>query len=86
MIETAKMLGVDAIHPHPRIMTDDTVRAAHDAGLRVNVWTANRHATIRQLIIWGVDGVFSDFPERVVTLRRLTRIPGAAREAGDEPA
>lgn len=83
MIETARKLGVDAIHPHPRIVTDETVRAAHDAGLSVNVWTANRLATIRQLLAWGVDGVFTDFPERVVTLRRLASVPGAGREAGD---
>jgi glycerophosphoryl diester phosphodiesterase len=71
MLETALKLGVEAIHPHPRILTEDTVRAAHEAGLQVNVWTANRVATIRQLIAWGVDGVFSDYPERVVIARRL---------------
>lgn len=77
MIETAQRLGAQAIHPHPRILTEDTVRAAHDAGLAVNVWTANRLATIRQLIAWGADAVFSDFPERVVIARRL---------AGSSPA
>jgi glycerophosphoryl diester phosphodiesterase len=71
MIERALALGAEAIHPHPRILTAETVRAAHEAGLRVNVWTANRWATIRQLIAWEVDGVFSDFPERVVIARRL---------------
>ena len=71
MLDTASRLGVQAIHPHPRILTDETVRAAHDAGLQVNVWTANRAATIRQLIAWGVDGLFSDYPERVVIARRL---------------
>lgn len=71
MIETAQRLGVDAIHPHPRILTEETVRAAHAAGLQVNVWTANRLATIRQLIAWSVDGVFTDYPERVVIARRL---------------
>ena len=44
---------------------------AHAAGLRVNVWTANRWATIHQFITWRVDGVFSDFPERVIIARRL---------------
>ncbi|HEU0027210.1 MAG TPA: glycerophosphodiester phosphodiesterase family protein [Ktedonobacterales bacterium] len=73
MIETALKLGVQAIHPHPRILTEDTAHAAHEEGLRVNVWTANRLTTIRQLIAWGVDGVFSDFPERVVIARRLAQ-------------
>ncbi len=71
MIETAQRLGVEAIHPHPRILTEEAVQAAHAAGLRVNVWTANRLTTIRQLISWGVDGVFTDYPERVVIARRL---------------
>lgn len=71
MIERARALGAEAIHPYPRILTTETVRAAHAAGLRVNVWTANRLATIRQLIAWEVDGVFTDFPERVVIARRL---------------
>lgn len=72
MIETAQRLGVKAIHPHPRLLTEETVQAAHEARLQVNVWTANRLATIRQLIAWGVDGVFTDYPERVVIARRLS--------------
>jgi glycerophosphoryl diester phosphodiesterase len=75
MIERALALDAEAIHPHPRILTAETVRAAHEAGLRVNVWTANRWATIRQLIAWDVDGVFSDFPERVVIARRVRQTP-----------
>ncbi len=71
MIDRALTLGVNAIHPHPRILSLETVRAAHAAGLRVNVWTANLWPTIRQLIAWEVDGVFSDFPERVIITRRL---------------
>ena len=71
MIERTLALGAEAMHPHPRILTPETVQAAHEAGLRVNVWTANRWATISQLITWQVDGVFSDFPERVVIARRL---------------
>ena len=83
MIERALALGAEAIHPYPRILTVETVRAAHAAGLRVNVWTANRWATIRQLIAWEVDGVFSDFPERVVIARRLAPEGRAEESAGD---
>ncbi len=75
MIEAALQLGVEAIHPHPRILTEEIVRLAHEAGLQVNVWTANRLGVIRQLIAWGVDGLFSDYPERVVIARRLAAMP-----------
>ncbi|HEX9038411.1 MAG TPA: glycerophosphodiester phosphodiesterase family protein [Ktedonobacterales bacterium] len=71
MIEAARRLRAHAIHPHPRILSEDAIKAAHDAGLQVNVWTANRISTIRQLISWEVDAIFSDYPERVVIARRL---------------
>lgn len=71
MLDAARDLGVNAIHPHPRILSEEIVRGAHDAGLQVNVWTANRVATIHQLMAWGVDGIFSDYPERVIIARRL---------------
>ena len=69
LLAPARELGAEAIHPALTLTTQALVRRAHEAGLRVNVWTANRPATIEQLIRWGVDGVFSDYPERVVILR-----------------
>jgi glycerophosphoryl diester phosphodiesterase len=41
------------------------VSAAHAAGLRINTWTANDPALIARLVALGVDGIASDFPERV---------------------
>ncbi len=81
MIERALALDAEAIHPHPRILTAETVHAAHEAGLRVNVWTANRWQTIRTLLAWSVDGMFSDFPERVVIARRLASATNEATGA-----
>jgi glycerophosphoryl diester phosphodiesterase len=69
MIARALELGAEAIHPGIRLVTSDLVDRAHDAGLRVNVWTANRWTTIRKLLLIGVDGIFSDAPERVVIER-----------------
>ncbi|MGH2515227.1 MAG: glycerophosphodiester phosphodiesterase, partial [Ktedonobacterales bacterium] len=71
LITPALALAAEAIHPGVSLVTPDLIRRAHDAGLRVNVWTANRPATIRQLLAWDVDGLFSDFPERVIIARRL---------------
>ena len=50
------------LHPwHPET-TADVVTAAHDAGLGVNVWTANHPDLIRQLADMGVDGIITDEP------------------------
>ncbi len=69
LIEPALAMRAEAIHPAVTLVSRDLVLAAHDAGLRVNVWTADRWTTIRRLIAWEVDGLFSDFPERVIISR-----------------
>jgi glycerophosphoryl diester phosphodiesterase len=46
-------------------VTPELVAKAHAAGLAVNAWTANDPADIVALVTLGVDGICSDFPERV---------------------
>lgn len=69
LLAPALALGAEAIHPAVRLVTPDLIARAHAAGLAVNVWTANRRGLIRRLIAWGADGIFSDYPERVVAAR-----------------
>jgi glycerophosphoryl diester phosphodiesterase len=69
MVGRAVDLGAEALHPQLRLVTPGLIARAHAAGLRVNVWTANSWPTIRKLLALGVDGVFSDLPERVVIER-----------------
>ena len=71
LIAPALALGAEAIHPDVNLLTKEVVAQAHQAHLRVNVWTANSWIRIRRLLTWGVDGIFSDYPERVVILRAL---------------
>jgi glycerophosphoryl diester phosphodiesterase len=76
MVSRALDLDAEAIHPNIRLILPELVERAHAARLRVNVWTANRRPTIRRLLALGVDGIFSDAPERVV----IERARFAARE------
>jgi glycerophosphoryl diester phosphodiesterase len=43
-----------------------TVEEAHRLGLRVVAWTVNEPADIEHMIEWKVDGVISDYPDRVL--------------------
>jgi glycerophosphoryl diester phosphodiesterase len=71
MMAPALAMGAEAIHPSTQLVSADLVRRAHGHGLQVNVWTANRWSTLRSLLELGVDGVFTDYPERAVISRML---------------
>ncbi len=46
-------------------LTADAVATAHSLGLKVLPWTVNEPADIDRLIDWGVDGLISDYPDRL---------------------
>lgn len=48
--------------------TATMVQDAHAAGMRVIVWTVNDVATMRSLIDIGVDGIITDYPDRLRAL------------------
>src|SRR5439155_1326217 len=54
-----------SLHPNRAFVTPELVRDAHVASLRVNVWTVNEPGEIAAFAGWGVDGIMSDYPERV---------------------
>jgi glycerophosphoryl diester phosphodiesterase len=62
----AETLGAWSLHPDKRCVTPKLVADAHGRGLKVFVFTINRPGEIARMKMLGVDGVFSDFPERVV--------------------
>jgi len=45
----------------------EQVRAAHAAGTRVLPWTVNEPNDWEKLIDWGVDGITTDYPDRLAT-------------------
>jgi glycerophosphoryl diester phosphodiesterase len=66
----AAELGAENLHP-PFLLVDRTlVERAHAEGLQVWTWTVNEADAIARAVAVGVDGIFSDFPERVVAARR----------------
>ena len=51
--------------PHYRDLTQSAVAEAKSLGLRVLPWTVNEVPDMRRLVAWGVDGLISDYPDRL---------------------
>ena len=54
--------------PDYRTVSQGTLSAAHDAGLRVIPWTINDPADMRRLVDLGVDGLITDRPDLAAEL------------------
>jgi glycerophosphoryl diester phosphodiesterase len=61
-----KALGAPVWSPQFRDLTPERLAEARSLGLKVVPWTVNETADIERLIAWGVDGLISDHPQRVV--------------------
>lgn len=71
--EAVRSTGATWVHPHHRDLNRATVRMLHAEGLGVNTWTVNDRGRSRKLAAWGVRGMCTDGPERVI--RQFVRIP-----------
>ncbi len=49
-----------------QIMTERFVRESHAKNIRVEPWTVNDPALMKQYIEWGVDGIITDRPDLLV--------------------
>jgi glycerophosphoryl diester phosphodiesterase len=50
-----------------------TIAAAHRLGIEVHVWTVNEPVEMSRLLALGVDGIITDFPERLAAILRGER-------------
>ena len=67
-------LGVYSVHLSLKSIERGFVEDAHSRGLRVFVFTVNHPDDIRRMEGLGVDGVFTNYPERVLKHQKIGRI------------
>jgi glycerophosphoryl diester phosphodiesterase len=58
--------GCSVWSPYFGDLTEARLEEAHALGLQVVVWTVNELADMRRLIAMGVDGIISDYPDRLI--------------------
>lgn len=64
-LAVARELKAEAINPHFSQLNAKNVKQIHEAGFKVYTWTVNEAEVYRKLEQMGVDGVFSDYPDRM---------------------
>ena len=65
-VEIAREAGTKIVAPEYVLVTEDEVRKAHEAGIRVIPWTANTPEDWTRLIAAGVDGIITDDPAALI--------------------
>ncbi|MCX2744069.1 glycerophosphodiester phosphodiesterase [Mangrovivirga sp. M17] len=58
----------DVYSPEHRLVTKRMVEDLHDREIRVIPWTVNDTSDMKQLINLGVDGLISDYPDRLMKI------------------
>ena len=61
----AQEFSAKAIHPHFSLLTESNVKKAQQAGYKVYTWTVNEPEDIERMKLYEVDGIMSDYPERL---------------------
>ena len=52
-----------------RVVSPRFIRHAHEAGLKVQVWTVDEEPEMRRLLAWGADALISNRPDLAVQVR-----------------
>lgn len=65
LVEKAQRLDAYAINIGKRLAQKQLIDQAHEAGLKVYVYTVNAEEDIVQMLRLKVDGVFTNYPDRV---------------------
>lgn len=64
-IDLAIEIQAKAIHPHFSLLTEESCKKAKDLGLQINTWTVNEKIDIEHVKRFSIDGIISDFPDRI---------------------
>ena len=64
-IPVAHELSAFAINPSHKKLTQDLIKQIQGEGFEVLTWTVNESTRIHELTSWKVDGIITDFPDRM---------------------
>ena len=64
-IEFGKKINAQAIHPNFQLLNEKTVKKIKNNGFKIYTWTVNSKDDINYMKKLKVDGIISDFPDKI---------------------
>jgi glycerophosphoryl diester phosphodiesterase len=61
----AKNIKAFSIHPNYKLLTKENVALMQEKGFKVYPWTVNSNEDIQKIKSFNVNGIISDFPDRI---------------------
>ena len=61
-----------AYSPYFKLVTNDLIKYGREENVKIIPWTVNEESDILEMMEMGVDGIISDYPDKVVELARAT--------------
>jgi glycerophosphoryl diester phosphodiesterase len=71
----SRQAGAQIFCPQFEFLDQELVRQLHAEGIRIVPWTVNTREDCCRLLDWGIDGLTTDFPDRVAELLKQRGIP-----------
>jgi glycerophosphoryl diester phosphodiesterase len=58
----------EIISPYFKLLTAQSIRDYQSQGFQIIPWTINTEDDMRQMILWKVDGIITDYPDRLIEM------------------
>jgi glycerophosphoryl diester phosphodiesterase len=69
-VELVRQAGATSYFPEFKFLDENLLRALKAAGIRVVPWTVNDAEDWKRLLDWAVDGITTDYPDRLAVFLR----------------
>ena len=71
IISYAEKYKADALHPCFKIVNEKYIENAHKNKIMVNVYTVNNKSKAKELLMWNIDSIITNYPKRMKKLIEL---------------
>lgn len=70
IIEKTKQVKAEIISPYFLYINPEFIRICKENNIRVIPWTVNEKEQMREMMLLGVDGIISDYPDRLKSIHQ----------------